>query len=143
MKQKENCFLYPVILRKNIIKPEEIKSVRTAALSRAQQKYYQKNKEKLTEKQIVYNKVYNRMIIKCDCGIEITRNAKYYHVKSAKHLSRMKNISEGKLAGSSTSYTRIDCECGGHYIYKDRGQHMRTHKHNKYLLETNMEIKII
>lgn len=46
------------------------------------QKYYQSNKEKIAIKK--------KEKIKCECGIEIQKNSIYKHIKSKKHIQKMK-----------------------------------------------------
>lgn len=38
---------------------------------------------------------------------------------------------EGKLYNDKT---RVFCECGGHYVKRNRKKHLLTHKHSEYLL---------
>ena len=144
MIQKENLFLFHPTL--STINESEVvyiqkKPTRSEALIRAQRKYYQKNKEKLTQNQLEYNKVYNKVVISCACGDKYTRAAKFHHMKSNRHATRMQNIKDGKFAGATKSLSRVDCECGGHYLYKDRGQHMRTKKHIKYISNSDVIAK--
>ena len=136
MIQKENLFLFHPSL--STINESEVVYIqknptRSEALIRAQRKYYQKNKEKLTQNQLEYNKVYNKVVISCACGDTYTRAAKFHHMKSARHATRMQNIKDGLFAGATKSLSRVECECSGHYLYKDRAQHMRTKKHIKYI----------
>jgi hypothetical protein len=136
MIQKENLFLFHPSL--STINESEVVYIqknptRSEALIRAQRKYYQKNKEKLTQNQLEYNKVYNKVVISCACGDTYTRAAKFHHMKSARHATRMQNIKDGMFAGATKSLSRVECECSGHYLYKDRAQHMRTKKHIKYI----------
>ena len=136
MIQKENLFLFHPSL--STINESEVVYIqknptRSEALIRAQRKYYQKNKEKLTQNQLEYNKVYNKVVISCECGDTYTRAAKFHHMKSARHATRMQNIKDGMFAGATKSLSRVECECSGHYLYKDRAQHMRTKKHIKYI----------
>ena len=146
MLPKKNIFLFNPKLN-DITEPEVVyihkKKPRSEALARAQQRYYQKNKEKLTKNQLEYNKTYSKVIIECACGDKITRAAKHYHMKSSRHATRMQNIKDGKFAGETKSLSRINCACGGHYIHKDRHQHMRTKKHIKYINNMEQEVKEI
>ena len=41
---------------------------RSAALIKAQEKYYQKNKAMITKKQMIYNMTYTKMTKLCECG---------------------------------------------------------------------------
>ena len=142
MIQKENLFLFHPSL--STINESEVVYIqknptRSEALIRAQRKYYQKNKEKLTQNQLEYNKVYNKVIISCACGDKYTRAAKFHHMKSNRHATRMQNIKDGKFAGETKSLSRVNCSCGGHYLYKDRHQHFRTKKHIKYINNIEQE----
>jgi len=110
-----------------------IKLKRCPSLVKAQEKYYYHNKEKIVKKQMEYNETYFKQMITCECGITHSRAAKYAHIRSPRHFRRLDNIKNGKLAGSKLGDTRIDCECGGHYLYKLRTQHFKTQKHKKHL----------
>ena len=121
--------------------PEPVPKKRSPALVKAQQKYYQKNKEKITEKQILYNTKYCKLTHICDCGDTVSNSAKYSHRKSARHIRRMENIQKGLPAGTTQGEKYIDCPCGGHFVYKQRHQHYRTQKHHLYEADKQTELK--
>ena len=110
-----------------------IKLKRAPALIKAQEKYYFQNKDKIVKKQMEYNETYFKQMMLCSCGIHHTRAAKYAHIRSPRHFPRLENIKNGKLAGSKIGDERIECACGGHYLFKLRAQHFKTQKHNKHI----------
>ena len=121
--------------------PEPSPKKRTPALVKAQSKYYEKNKAKITLKQTEYNKTYSKMTHICDCGDVISNSAKYSHIKSKRHLRRMENIQNGLPAGTTEGEKIIECECGGHYKFNQRHQHFRTMKHHKFETDKQAELK--
>jgi hypothetical protein len=127
----------------HLIKPNPmcipVPKKRSTALVKAQQKYYEKNKEQITIKQTHYNKTYSKMTHVCECGDVISNSAKYSHIKSKRHLRRVDNIQKGLPAGTTHGETIIDCECSGHYKYNQRHQHFRTNLHRKYEAENQQE----
>jgi len=120
---------------------EEEPRKRSAALVKAQQKYYEKNKAKITLKQTQYNKMYSKLTHLCPCGDTVSNSAKYSHIKSKRHNRRMENIKNGVPAGTTHGEKFINCECGGFYKYKQRHQHFRTKKHHKFEAEKQDELK--
>tara|TARA_R110002050_G_scaffold24388_4_gene65249 strand:- start:1298 stop:1843 length:546 start_codon:yes stop_codon:yes gene_type:complete len=131
MKIVENKFFIN-LPRPNVefaLNEEDYVPKRSAALIKAQQKYYEKNKIKITHKQMLYNITYCKKTHICSCGDIVTNAAKYHHVRSKRHLRRLDNITNGRLAGSTPGEQYVDCPCGGHYIYKHRHQHYKTKKH--------------
>jgi hypothetical protein len=114
---------------------------RSPALVKAQSKYYEKNKAKITLKQTEYNKTYSKLTHICDCGDVISNSAKYSHKKSKRHIRRMENIQKGIPAGTTHGETIIECECGGHYKFNQRHQHYRTKKHHKYEADKQAQLK--
>lgn len=149
MKIVENKFIYNKFSIQSITKPtscivieeEELVPKRSPSLIKAQQKYYQKNKEKITHKQMLYNAKYNKLSTICACGDVVTNAAKYHHLKSQRHKRRLDNIKNGKLAGSTAGEEIINCDCGGHYIYKHRHQHFKTKKHIAHTKEINEPLR--
>jgi hypothetical protein len=115
---------------------------RSAALIKAQERYYQKNKELITKKQMVYNITYTKMTKLCECGDIVSNSAKYKHITSKRHRRRMENINSGKPAGCTPGEVIVNCACGGHYRYKQRWQHFRTNKHHQYEAEKQDPLKI-
>ncbi len=75
---------------------EEKKFFRSEALVKAQKKYYEKNKQKITEAQILYNKDYVKKPFKCECGCTITTASKFLHLRSDRHKVRMESIKKGE-----------------------------------------------
>ena len=114
---------------------------RSAALVKAQQKYYERNKKKITEKQTLYNTTYCKLTHICDCGDTVSNSAKYSHRKCARHIRRMENIKNGIPAGTTEGEKYIDCPCGGHFIHKQRHQHYRTQRHHKYEADKQTELR--
>ena len=43
------------------------------------------------------------------------------------------NTSKWKEANRDKLHEVITCECGGHYIFRNKTPHMRTTKHQKYI----------
>ena len=121
-----------------VVEPAE-KKPRSNALIKAQKKYYEKNKQKITKQQTKYNETYSKLSYKCKCGDMVSNSAKYQHIKSNRHIRRITNINTGLPAGTTPGEEYIDCPCGGHYIYKARHQHFRTQKHLKYMEEMKRE----
>ena len=115
---------------------------RSAALIKAQEKYYLKNKEMITKKQMAYNITYTKLTKICDCGDIVSNSAKYKHITSKRHRRRMENIRNGKPAGTTPGEAIVNCACGGHYRYKQRHQHFRTKKHHQYEAEKQDPLKI-
>ena len=115
---------------------------RSAALIKAQEKYYQKNKAMITKKQMIYNMTYTKMTKLCECGDMVSNSAKYKHITSKRHRRRMENIKNGKPAGCTPGEVIVDCPCGGHYRYKQRHQHFRTNKHHQYEADKQDSIKL-
>tara|TARA_R110002126_G_scaffold89568_4_gene213876 strand:- start:849 stop:1409 length:561 start_codon:yes stop_codon:yes gene_type:complete len=114
---------------------------RSAALIKAQERYYQKNKAMITQKQMVYNMKYTKLTKTCECGDLVSNSAKYKHITSKRHRRRMENINSGKPAGCTPGEVIVDCPCGGHYRYKQRWQHFRTKKHHQYEAEKQDPLK--
>ena len=114
---------------------------RSAALVKAQARYYEKNKELITKKQMVYNSTYTKLTKICECGDLVSNSAKYKHITSKRHRRRMENIKNGKPAGTTPGEEIINCACGGHYRYKQRHQHFRTNKHHQYEAEQQDPLK--
>ena len=142
MKLIENKYSIHLIKPKPMCIPvpdDTVPKKRSPALVKAQQKYYEKNKEKITIKQTQYNKTYSKMTHVCECGDVISNSAKYSHIKSKRHLRRVANIQKGLPAGTTHGETIIDCECSGHYKYNQRHQHYRTIRHRKYEAENQQE----
>ena len=125
-----------------LIRPKEIKYNRSPALIEAQKRYYLKNKDHIVEVQTKYNVTYNSTIFSCVCGCKVINSSVYHHVRSTKHLTRMKNIANGRLAGSKLADTKHNCSCGSVYIEKNKAQHFRTQKHINYM-NNNNKVKII
>ena len=75
---------------------------RSLALAKAQKKYYEKNKEKLTSDQVEYNKKYVKKDVKCDCGAVYKMSAKYLHMRSKKHKRRLEKLKNGEPSIPST-----------------------------------------
>ena len=123
-------------------KQEVIKIKRTPSLIRAQQKYYQKNKAKITKMQTAYNKEYNKQTFICECGDVLTNSAKFFHLKSKRHHRRLENIKLGKTPSALKSEEIIDCGCGGHYKFRNRAQHLRTKKHKTYLHDSQATLRL-
>lgn len=69
---------------------------RTNALKNAQLKYYNKNKKKITEKNILYNKDYGKREFSCECGSIMPHHSKYKHFKSKKHINFMDAIAKNE-----------------------------------------------
>jgi hypothetical protein len=126
---KPKLSICPVVVLPPVKKP------RSAALIKAQKKYYEKNKEKITSQQTKYNEIYSKLSYKCECGDMVSNSAKYQHLKSNRHIRRINNIKNGLPAGTTPGEEYIDCPCGGHYIYKQRHQHFRTQKHIRHVEE--------
>lgn len=145
MKLKENKYSIRVInskcMSEPVLVPEKEQKKRSPALVKAQQKYYEKNKEKITKKQTLYNTTYCKLTHVCDCGDTVSNSAKYSHRKCARHIRRMENIKNGVPAGTTEGEKYIDCPCGGHYIYKQRHQHYRTQRHHKYEADKQTELR--
>ena len=122
-------------------KQEVIKIKRTPSLVRAQQKYYQKNKAKITAMQTEYNKIYNKQTFICECGDTISNAGKWHHLKSKRHHRRCENIKNGKTPSALKSEEIVDCVCGGHYKFRNRSQHLRTKKHTKYIHDSQSKLR--
>ena len=112
---------------------QESKWSRSNALKKAQQKYYVKNKKKITDAQLEYNLVYVRKPFLCPCGDEIKISGKYYHLRSARHNRRMKNIADGIPACSQNSNLKYNCECGATLLNKNKSTHNKSSKHIDYM----------
>lgn len=152
MLEKTNKFLKVTDLS---IKPEPKKWKRSPALKLAQQKYYEKNKQKLVEDQLKYNYKYVRQSWTCACGDTMKYSAKYLHLRSDRHARRLDNIENNIPAGSQPCNLPYNCECGSKVLHKNRKQHFKSSKHQKYihqatdlsniciLIEDRPEIKII
>ena len=123
------------------ISPEPAPKKRSPALVKAQSRYYEKNKAKITLKQTEYNKKYSKLTHICPCGDVISNSAKYSHIKSKRHIRRMENIQKGIPAGTTHGEKIVDCACGGHFVFKQRHQHFRTQRHHKFESEKQAEIK--
>tara|TARA_R110000765_G_scaffold181987_1_gene287968 strand:+ start:755 stop:1147 length:393 start_codon:yes stop_codon:yes gene_type:complete len=121
---------------------KEPKYNRSPALIEAQKRYYEKHKDHIVEQQTKYNETYNSTIFSCICGCKVLNSSVYHHIRSTKHLVRMNNIAEGRLAGSKMADTRHNCECGSVYVYKNAEQHFRTQKHKNYM-KNNIKLKVI
>ena len=142
MKLIENKYSIRTIKPKQSVSPivePPAKKPRSNALIKAQKKYYEKNKQKITIQQTKYNETYSKMSYKCECGDLVSNSAKYAHIKSNRHIRRVNNIKNGLPAGTTAGEEYIDCPCSGHYIYKARHQHFRTQKHIRYMEEMKME----
>ena len=124
-----------------IEKEEVIKIKRTPSLIRAQQKYYQANKAKITKMQTEYNKQYNKLPYTCICGDVLTMAGKWHHLKSKRHTRRLENIKLGKTPSALKSEEIVDCVCGGHYKFRNRSQHLRTKKHTKYIHDSQFTLR--
>jgi len=70
----------------------EEKKTRSSALVKAQSSYYKKNKTKITEKQMEYNKTYNKLKYTCPCGLVVSNCSKYNHIRSKRHIKRMEHL---------------------------------------------------
>ena len=70
----------------------EEKKTRSSALVKAQSSYYEKNKAKITEKQMKYNKTYNKLKYTCPCGLTVSNCSKYNHIRSKRHIKRMEHL---------------------------------------------------
>ena len=73
-------------------KEDKFVKPRSASLQKAQTKYYKKNKEKITAKQMKYNETYNKKDYVCDCGSKIKISSKHHHMKSKKHIKKMDEL---------------------------------------------------
>tara|TARA_R110000850_G_scaffold136279_4_gene257430 strand:- start:470 stop:955 length:486 start_codon:yes stop_codon:yes gene_type:complete len=122
-------------------KEEVIYIKRSPSLIKAQKKYYEKNKEKITAKQTEYNQRYTKLTHTCDCGDVITNAARYHHLRSKRHSRRLENIKNGKLPSALKSEEKVDCACGGHYIFKHRHQHLKTKKHTDFILHQQQNLR--
>ena len=142
MKLIENKYSIRTIKPKLPVSPivePPTKKPRSAALIKAQKKYYEKNKQKITKQQTKYNETYSKLSYKCKCGDMVSNSAKYAHIKSDRHIRRITNINNGLPAGTTAGEEYIDCPCSGHYIYKARWQHFRTQKHIRHVEEMKLE----
>ena len=122
-------------------KEEVIYIKRSPSLIKAQKKYYEKNKAKITAKQTEYNQRYTKLTHTCDCGDVITNAARYHHLRSKRHSRRLENIKNGKLPSALKSEEKVDCACGGHYIFKHRHQHLKTKKHTDFILHQQQNLR--
>ena len=111
----------------------EKRPVRSEALSRAQKKYYEKNKDKLKIKQTIYNTSYNKTKYRCDCGDIICNSSRHHHVKSSRHADRMEQIKNNIDPGKSHNKQTVQCDCGGKYSRRNRCNHFNTVKHKKFV----------
>jgi len=114
---------------------------RSPSLIKAQKKYYEKNKAKITAKQTEYNNKYTKLTHECECGDVISNAAKYHHIRSKRHARRIENIKNGKLPSALKSEEKVNCECGGHYIFKHRHQHLKTKKHTDFILHQQQNLR--
>ena len=121
--------------------PEIVYIKRSPSLIKAQKKYYEKNKQKITAKQTIYNDKYTKLTHECDCGDVITNAARYHHLRSKRHARRIENIKNGKLPSALKSEEKVDCACGGHYIFKHRHQHLKTKKHTDFILHQQQNLR--
>lgn len=121
-------------------KPAETKWKRSDALAKAQKKYYEANKEKLVKDQMKYNYNYVRQKFKCACGDEIKISAKYLHLRSERHIRRMKYLAEGIDPNLRKCDTKYACECGSKIFHRNKKQHEKSKKHQDYLKENLLEI---
>tara|TARA_R110002072_G_scaffold1924_3_gene15881 strand:- start:1024 stop:1401 length:378 start_codon:yes stop_codon:yes gene_type:complete len=108
---------------------------RSVALATAQKKYYEKNKDKLIEDQIKYNKEYVKKDIQCECGANYKRASKYLHMRSAKHERRMEKIKNGEDPNICKSMTKVPCDCGSLILKRNQKVHEQSTKHKKYVEE--------
>ena len=122
-------------------KEEVIYIKRSPSLIKAQKKYYEKNKEKITAKQTEYNQRYTKLTHTCECGDVISNAAKYHHIRSKRHARRIENIKNGKEPSALKSEEKIDCACSGHYIFKHRHQHLKTKKHTDYIFYQQQNLR--
>jgi hypothetical protein len=110
-----------------------IKVKRPEAVKRAQKKYYLKNKNKLVQDQLAYNKIYVRESYKCECGDILQKSGKYLHNRSKRHDTRMNLIKEDKSPDFDPSRERFECICGSTVLRKNINQHNKSKKHLAYI----------
>jgi len=122
-------------------KEEVIYIKRSPSLIKAQKKYYEKNKAKITAKQTEYNNKYTKLTHECECGDIITNAARYHHLRSKRHARRIENIKNGKEPSALKSEEKVNCACGGHYIFKHRHQHLKTKKHTDYIFYQQQNLR--
>ena len=121
--------------------PEVIYIKRSPSLIKAQKKYYEKNKAKITARQTEYNHNYTKLTHECECGDVITNAARYHHLRSKRHARRLENIKNGKEPSALKSEEKVNCACGGHYIFKHRHQHLKTKKHTDFILHQQQNLR--
>ena len=68
------------------------KKQRSEAVTRAQHKYYEKNKEQIKKNTHEYHKIWNIKKKMCSCGMEIKNYSWAKHAKSQKHMKRINNM---------------------------------------------------
>jgi len=112
---------------------EEKKFFRSEALVKAQKKYYEKNKKKITDAQMLYNKEYVKKPFKCECGCNITTASKFLHLRSDRHRVRMESKAAGEIIYIRPCDIKKKCPCGGQFFNRNRFQHAKTQMHKKYM----------
>ena len=102
--QKENKKLLEKIneLENKPIKTESLKKLlekinelenkpqRIESLKKAQNKYYEKNKQKINKYKGEYNKEYGKREFECECGQQMPFHSKAKHLKTKKHQELLK-----------------------------------------------------
>ena len=93
--------------------------------------YYQTNKEKAAEKQQIYREnnkeainAKKKIIVKCECGCEVTKSSISTHKKSNKHIKCMNGNPVSGYKGE-----RVKCECGIEISKDSMYRHKKTKKH--------------
>tara|TARA_R110002012_G_scaffold313069_1_gene524374 strand:+ start:75 stop:971 length:897 start_codon:yes stop_codon:yes gene_type:complete len=101
-----------------------------------------------------YMKKYRQVKIKCECGEIIKETSKHRHLKSDRHKDNLKYLllnDEEKtkiddIKVKIKNKETISCDCGGVYKHVHKATHLKTDRHNYYMLNNiskkNNKIKL-
>ena len=115
-----------------------VKWVRSDALKRAQEEYYNKNKAKIVAEQLKYNYTYVRKKFTCECGDTLQIGGKFLHNRSTRHKDRMEMIGNG--IDPNIKIKTFECECGSKLLTKNRNAHFQSKKHIDYLKKYKIDL---
>ena len=89
------------------------------------------NKKQLESIEGIYIR-YNKCINKCVVGRTLKESYKVYYENNKHKLNKYNK--EYYENNKHKLKEKFDCECGGKYTYQNKLSHMKTNKHQKYLL---------
>ena len=110
-----------------------------AIAGRTRAEYYQDNKEKIVERVLKYQQENKEKINEC--------RAKYYQAnkeKAAERGFKYRQENKEKVAERHAKYyqankEQVECECGSEVTKKSLTRHLKSKKHQKYLLTLNQD----